>query len=64
MKEYKNALERVDSTMQKVVDITFSKNILTRDNNGIIGNPEKQGMVHMLVNEGKIEWVVDYDTDI
>jgi len=64
MKEYKNALERVDSTMQKVVDITFSKNILTRDNNGIIGNPEKQGMVHMLVNDGKIEWVVDYDTDI
>lgn len=64
LKEYKNALERVDSTMEHVVVISYGKSFLTRDNNGLIGNAEKQGMVHMLVNDGKVEWIVDYDTDI
>ena len=60
----KNALERVDNTMKHVTVVSFSKSYLMRDNNGLIGPKEKQGMVHMLVNDGKIEWVVDYDTDI
>ena len=60
----KNALERVDNTMKHVTVVSFSKSYLMRNNNGLIGPKEKQGMVHMLVNDGKIEWVVDYDTDI
>ena len=60
----KNALERVDNTMKHVTVVSFSKSYLMRNNNGLIGPKEKQGMVHMLVNDGMIEWVVDYDTDI
>lgn len=64
LRAYKNAMMRVDKTMDHVVLISYSKSYLARSSNGLIGPAEKQGMVHMLVNDGKIEWVVDYDEDI
>lgn len=64
LKAYKNALERVNSTMEHVVLISYGKSYLATQTSGFIGISEKQGIVHMLVNDGKIEWVVDYDKDI
>lgn len=61
---YKNALARVDATLSHVVLISFGKIFLTAPNNNYVGHAEKQGMVHMLVNDKRIEWVVDYDEDI
>ncbi len=64
LRAYKDAMERVDKTMEHVVLFTYSKAYLGRSTNGLVGPSEKQGLVHMLVNDGKIEWVVDYDKDI
>jgi len=64
LRAYKDAMERVDKTMEHVVLFTYSKAYLGRSTNGLVGPSEKQGLVHMLVNDGKIEWVVDYDEDI
>lgn len=61
---YKNALERVNATLEKVTILVFGKSYLSRENVGLIGTAEKQGIIHILVNEGKIEWIQDYDTDI
>lgn len=64
LRAYKNAMMRVDRTMEHVVLISYSKSYLARSSNGLIGPAEKQGMTHMLVNDRKIDWVVDYDEDI
>lgn len=64
LKPHKNALSRVDETMTHVVRITYGKSFLARPDVGYIGNAEKQGIVHLLVNDGDIIWVVDYDENI
>jgi hypothetical protein len=61
---YNNAFERVNRTMNHAVTITYGRSYLARQNVGLIGNSEKQGIIHMLVNDGRIEWVVDYDKNI
>lgn len=61
---YNNAYERVNTTMNHAVTITYGRSYLARQNVGLVGNSEKQGIIHMLVNDGKIEWVVDYDKNI
>jgi len=50
--------------MTHVVRITYGKSFLARPDVGYIGNAEKQGIVHLLVNDGDIIWVVDYDENI
>lgn len=61
---YNNAFERINSTMNHAVTLTYGRSYLARQNVGLVGNSEKQGIIHMLVNDGKIEWVVDYDKNI
>jgi len=61
---YNNAFERINSTMNHAVTLTYGRSYLARHNVGLVGNSEKQGIIHMLVNDGKIEWVVDYDKNI
>lgn len=61
---YNNAYERVNKTMNHVVTVTYGRAYLARPSVGLVGNSEKQGIIHMLVNDGKIEWVVDYDKNI
>jgi len=49
--------EKLNSTMMLVIKVSFSKSPLARPGNGLIGPSEKNGMVHMLVNDGKVTWV-------
>lgn len=53
---YSNGLECLKSVMKQAASINTSKCILDSKLN-YIGNMERQGVCHMLVNEGKIKWV-------
>ena len=57
-------MDRLSDTLKVVTFLHYGKAYLGRENNGLIGTSEKKGIIHMLVNDGKVEWVVDYDTDI
>lgn len=61
---HKNSLERLDKVLIHVTILNYSKSFLGRSNNGLIGPNEKKGILHMLVNDGKIEWLVDYDENL
>ena len=60
---HKNGWDRLDDVMKCVVTISFRKSYLSNPGNGLIGPNEERGMVHMLVNEGKIEWIKEYDNE-
>ena len=53
----KNGFDRLNSTMEYVITISLRKSFLSSSNNGLVGPSEERGMVHMLVNEGKIQWI-------
>lgn len=53
----KNGFDRLNSTMNYVLTISFRKSFFSAPDNGLVGPSEERGMVHMLVNEGKIEWI-------
>ncbi len=58
-----NAFQRVKDTVALAISIPINTSILgTKES--LIGPSERNGIVHILVNEGKIEWVVNYDTNI
>jgi len=63
-KQYKNGFERLNVVMDKVITISFRKSYLLNSNNGLVGPKEEQGIIHILVNDGKVKWLRDYDTDI
>lgn len=52
-----NGMNNIDDTMNLVVTISFSKAYFSVPGNGLVGPNEKRGMVHMLVNEGKVAWL-------
>jgi hypothetical protein len=54
--EYKNGFERLNSVMKHVVSVSTSKSLLDSKMK-YIGNSEKKGVCHMLVNEKKIRWI-------
>lgn len=64
IQKYKNGFSRVNKVLEIVIVANFSKSYLSKNNNGLIGPKEKKGIVHMLVNEDRIEWVTNYDEDI
>lgn len=64
LEPHKNGMDRLSDTLKVVTFLHYGKAYLGRENNGLIGTSEKKGIIHMLVNDGKVEWVVDYDTDI
>ena len=52
-----NGMKNVEDTMELVVTISFTKAYFAVPGNGLVGPNEKRGMVHMLVNEGKVTWL-------
>lgn len=62
---HKNGLDRLTKVISLVTGPGFySKSFLGIPGNGLVGIKEKTGLLHILVNEEGIDWVVDYDTDI
>lgn len=57
LRGFKNGYERMNSTLDFVMTISFSKSYLSYSGNGLVGPQEERGIVHMLVNEGKIIWI-------
>lgn len=53
--------EKINNVLIHVTILNYSRSYLGRPNNGLIGPNEKKGIVHMLVNDGKIEWLVEDD---
>ena len=56
-KPYTSGFEKLDKTMEYVLVISFSKSYLLNLANGIVGPLEKQGVIHMLVNDGEVVWI-------
>lgn len=62
---YKNGYERLTKVISFVSTPGFyTKSFLASAGNGLVGIKEKTGLLHILVNEEGVDWVVDYDTDI
>lgn len=61
---HKNGLERLNKVLIHVTILNYSRSFLGRNNNGIVGPNEKKGILHMLVNDGKIEWMEEYDANL
>lgn len=60
----KTGVDKINKVLIHVTILNYSKSYLGRPNNGLIGPSEKQGIIHMLVNDGKIEWLVNDDETI
>lgn len=56
---FSNGYEKMKATLDFVMTISYRKSYLSTQGNGLIGNSEERGIVHMLVNEGKITWIKD-----
>jgi len=56
--DYEHGYARLVAVLKQVSQITLSKSYLAQISNWI-GNSEKKGVCHMLVNDGRIHWVVD-----
>jgi hypothetical protein len=62
---WRNGFERLRKTMDLVIEATlYSEGSLGRNGNGFCDAYVKRGIVHMLVNDGKVVWIKSYDTDI
>lgn len=55
--DYDNGYSRLLAVLKQVSRITLTKSYLAQITN-LIGNSEKKGICHMLVNDGKIQWVI------
>ncbi|MBD5637574.1 hypothetical protein HYI18_02945 [Clostridium botulinum] len=56
--DYDNGYSRLLAVLKQASRITLTKSYLAQITN-LIGNSEKKGICHMLVNDGKIQWVID-----
>lgn len=54
---FDSPFKKVNATLKHVTLLTYGKSYLGRNDNGFVGADEKQGIIHMLVNDGKIVWV-------
>ncbi len=54
---FDSPFKKVNATLKHVTILTYGKSFLGRNDNGFVGADEKQGLIHMLVNDGKIVWV-------
>lgn len=58
--DYSNGYIRLIEVLRHATVITLSKSYLSQITN-LIGNSEKKGVCHLLVNDGKIKWVMEDD---
>jgi hypothetical protein len=58
--DYSDGYKRLIAVLRHATVITLSKSYLSQITN-LIGNSEKKGICHLLVNDGKIKWVMEYD---
>ena len=56
--DYKTSFKKVTETLKHITTVSFSKPEITQIQN-FIGNSEKKGLCHSLVNDGKFNWVDD-----
>ncbi len=59
LRGFSNGYERMNSTLDFVMTISYRKSYLSTQGNGLIGNSEERGIVHMLVNEWNITRIKD-----
>ena len=57
VRSYPNGYSKLTNTMDKVIIISLSKSYFSKPGNQLVGNGEKRGVVHMLVNDGKVRWL-------
>lgn len=55
--KFDSPFKKVNATLKHVTLLTYGKSYLGRNDNGFVGADEKQGIIHMLVNDEKIVWV-------
>lgn len=58
--DYENGFDRLKSVMKHVTTVQLNKSLLCKLP-GWISNSEKKGVCHMIVDDGDIKWVNDYD---
>jgi len=58
LQDYDNGFERLTTTLQAATQISTSKSLLDSKLH-YVGNTERKGICHMLVNDKKIKWVTD-----
>ncbi len=58
--DYDNGYIRLVEVLKHVTNLPLTKPVLSEITN-LIGNSEKKGICHMLVNDGKIKWVYNDD---
>lgn len=58
--DFDDGFKRLLAVLNQVTQITLTKSFLTQIKD-LINNSEKKGICHMLVNDGKIQWVFDDD---
>ena len=61
--DYSDGYERLESVMKQAGIVNTTKSLLDSKFN-LIGNSERKGACHMLVNDGHIMWVKKHDKDI
>lgn len=57
VKTHPDGYTKLNSTMDKIIVISLSKSYFTKSGNQLVGSGEKMGVVHMLVNDGKVRWL-------
>ena len=55
--EHPNGFERLNAVMKKASDVSTDRSLLTSKLH-CIGNSEKKGVCHILVNDNRIKWVL------
>jgi hypothetical protein len=64
LKKYKNGFDRLQESLMLVTFLPYSKSLLARSDKNLVGPRERRGLLHMLVNDGKITWIKEYDGTI
>jgi hypothetical protein len=58
--DFDDGFKRLLAVLNQVSQITLTKSFLTQIKD-LINNSEKKGICHMLVNDGRIQWVLEND---
>lgn len=59
-----NSFDRVTAVLAIAGIANITRSFLASQQSGLVGAAEKKGIVHILVNDGKVTWIYNYDTNI